>query len=106
MQFAKIMAEVFKRVPGEWAGKAAIDIALMDWVGKKLGIPAHWREDKRNTQFLAHPVHQRDIDRCLPRPLPAEPQPSGTHWPGESNDRTGIARATEAWARFGSTDAG
>ena len=23
MQFAKIMAEVFKRVPGEWAGKAA-----------------------------------------------------------------------------------
>ena len=41
MQFAKIMAEVFKRVPGEWAGKAAIDIALMDWVGKKLGIPLY-----------------------------------------------------------------
>lgn len=41
MQFAKLMAEVFKRVPGEWAGKAAIDIALMDWVGKKLGIPLY-----------------------------------------------------------------
>src|ERR1035441_4685597 len=41
MQFAKIMAEVFKRVPGEWAGKAAIDIALMDWVGQKLGIPLY-----------------------------------------------------------------
>jgi L-alanine-DL-glutamate epimerase-like enolase superfamily enzyme len=41
MQFAKIMAEIFKRVPGEWAGKAAIDIALMDWVGKKLGIPLY-----------------------------------------------------------------
>src|ERR1035437_8221697 len=41
MQFAKIMAEVFQRVPGEWAGKAAIDIALMDWVGKKLGIPLY-----------------------------------------------------------------
>jgi L-alanine-DL-glutamate epimerase-like enolase superfamily enzyme len=39
MQFAKVMAEVFRRVPGEWAGKAAIDIALMDWVGQKLGIP-------------------------------------------------------------------
>src|SRR5664279_5350550 len=38
MQFAKIMAEVFQRVPGEWAAKAAIDIALMDWVGKKLGL--------------------------------------------------------------------
>ena len=29
------------RVPGEWAGKAAIDIALMDWVGQKLGIPLY-----------------------------------------------------------------
>ena len=41
MQFTKIMAEVFRRVPGEWAAKSAIDIALMDWVGKKLGIPLY-----------------------------------------------------------------
>ena len=41
MQFTKVMAEVFKRVPGEWAGKAAIDIAMMDWVGQKLGIPLY-----------------------------------------------------------------
>jgi len=41
MQFGKIMAEVFHRVPGEWAGKAAVDIALMDWVGQKLGIPLY-----------------------------------------------------------------
>jgi L-alanine-DL-glutamate epimerase-like enolase superfamily enzyme len=41
MQFAKIMSIVFKQVPGEWAGKAAIDIALMDWVGQKLGIPLY-----------------------------------------------------------------
>ncbi len=41
MQFAKVMSEVFKRVPGEWARKAAIDIALMDWVGQKLGIPLY-----------------------------------------------------------------
>ena len=41
MQFAKIMAQVFQRVKGNWAGKAAIDIALMDWVGKKLGIPLY-----------------------------------------------------------------
>jgi L-alanine-DL-glutamate epimerase-like enolase superfamily enzyme len=41
MQFTKVMAEVFKRIPGEWAGKAAIDIALMDWVGQKLGIPLY-----------------------------------------------------------------
>ena len=41
MQFEKVMAEVFRRIPGEWAGKAAIDIALLDWVGKKLGVPLY-----------------------------------------------------------------
>jgi L-Ala-D/L-Glu epimerase len=41
MQFSKTMTEVFRRIPGEWAGKAAIDIALMDWVGQKLGIPLY-----------------------------------------------------------------
>jgi L-Ala-D/L-Glu epimerase len=41
MQFSKLMSEVFSRVTGEWAGKAAIDIALMDWVGQKLGIPLY-----------------------------------------------------------------
>jgi L-alanine-DL-glutamate epimerase-like enolase superfamily enzyme len=41
MQFAKIMSQVFHRVQGNWAGKAAVDIALMDWVGKKLGIPLY-----------------------------------------------------------------
>jgi L-alanine-DL-glutamate epimerase-like enolase superfamily enzyme len=41
MQFSKVMAAVFQRVEGAWAGKAAIDIALMDWVGQKLGIPLY-----------------------------------------------------------------
>ncbi|HKE27354.1 MAG TPA: dipeptide epimerase [Bryobacteraceae bacterium] len=41
LQFSKIMAEVFQRIQGEWAGKAAVDIALMDWVGQKLGIPLY-----------------------------------------------------------------
>jgi L-alanine-DL-glutamate epimerase-like enolase superfamily enzyme len=41
MQFSKVMAQVFRRVEGEWAGKAAIDLALMDWVGQKLGIPLY-----------------------------------------------------------------
>src|SRR5690242_5615482 len=36
MQFSKLQAQIFKRVPGEWAGKAAMDIAVMDWVGQKL----------------------------------------------------------------------
>jgi L-alanine-DL-glutamate epimerase-like enolase superfamily enzyme len=35
------MAEVFRRIPGPYAAKAAIDLALMDWVGKKLGVPLY-----------------------------------------------------------------
>jgi L-alanine-DL-glutamate epimerase-like enolase superfamily enzyme len=41
MRFSKTLAEIFKRIPGEWAGKASIDIALMDWVTQKLGIPLY-----------------------------------------------------------------
>ena len=40
-QFEKVMAQVFDRVKGEYAGKAAIDIALLDWVGQKLGVPLY-----------------------------------------------------------------
>lgn len=40
-EFEKLMAEVFRRVKGQFAAKAAIDIALMDWVGKKLGVPLY-----------------------------------------------------------------
>jgi L-alanine-DL-glutamate epimerase-like enolase superfamily enzyme len=40
-QFEKSMAEVFRRIRGQYAAKAAIDIALMDWVGKKLGVPLY-----------------------------------------------------------------
>jgi len=39
--YRKLMAQVFARVEGEWAAKAAIDIAVLDWVGKKLGVPVH-----------------------------------------------------------------
>src|SRR5215467_1389269 len=41
MQFSKLQAEIFQKVRGEWAGKAAIDIAVMDWLGQKLGIPLY-----------------------------------------------------------------
>lgn len=39
--FARLMAEVFRRIEGQYAAKAALDIALMDWVGQKLGVPLY-----------------------------------------------------------------
>ena len=40
-QFSKLMAQVFRRLDGQFAAKAAIDIALLDWVGQKLGVPLY-----------------------------------------------------------------
>jgi L-alanine-DL-glutamate epimerase-like enolase superfamily enzyme len=40
-EFAKVMSEVSRRMEGQYAAKAAIDIALMDWIGQKLGIPLY-----------------------------------------------------------------
>jgi L-Ala-D/L-Glu epimerase len=39
--FSKVLDEVFRKVEGHYAAKAAIDIALMDWMGQKLGVPLY-----------------------------------------------------------------
>jgi L-alanine-DL-glutamate epimerase-like enolase superfamily enzyme len=58
MQFDKVMAQVFRRVDGEWAGKAAIDIALMDWGGQRLGIPlyTYFGLDPRDTPLTTFSI--------------------------------------------------
>jgi L-alanine-DL-glutamate epimerase-like enolase superfamily enzyme len=40
-QYRKVLSQVFDKVPGQYATKAAIDIALMDWAGQKLGVPLY-----------------------------------------------------------------
>lgn len=40
-RFAKLAEEIERRVAGEYAAKAAIDIALMDWIGQELGVPLY-----------------------------------------------------------------
>ncbi len=41
LHYEKVMAEVRRRFHGNYAAQAAIDIALMDWVGKKHGVPLY-----------------------------------------------------------------
>lgn len=36
-----LFAELFRRVPGEFALKAALTAALTDWIGQRLGLPLH-----------------------------------------------------------------
>jgi L-Ala-D/L-Glu epimerase len=39
--YRKVMTQVFAKVEAEWAAKAAVDIALLDWVGKRQDLPVH-----------------------------------------------------------------
>jgi L-alanine-DL-glutamate epimerase-like enolase superfamily enzyme len=39
--YDKLLRQVFQAVKGEHAGKAALDIALFDWIGKRLNIPVY-----------------------------------------------------------------
>ncbi len=40
--FVPLMNQVFRRIEGQFAAKAALDIALLDWNAQKLGVPL-WR---------------------------------------------------------------
>ncbi len=40
-RFQPLLAMIFQRLEGQWAAKAAIDIALMDWATQKLGVPLY-----------------------------------------------------------------
>ena len=40
--FEKALDKVFERIPGEWAAKAAVAAAVLDWKGKKQGVPV-WK---------------------------------------------------------------
>lgn len=40
-QYDKVLRTVFGKFEGEWAAKAAIDIAVMDWATQKLGVPLY-----------------------------------------------------------------
>lgn len=40
-QYTKVMGEVFRRIDGEFAAKAAVDIAILDWASQRVGVPLH-----------------------------------------------------------------
>lgn len=39
--YEKVMSEISARMPGQFAAKAALDIALIDWFGKKSNLPLY-----------------------------------------------------------------
>lgn len=41
LQYEKLITQLFSKVQGNFAAKAAIDVALMDWIGKKMDVPLY-----------------------------------------------------------------
>jgi len=39
--FEKLMEQISREMQGQYAAKAALDIALMDWIGKKMNVPLY-----------------------------------------------------------------
>ncbi|HSL21928.1 MAG TPA: dipeptide epimerase [Vicinamibacterales bacterium] len=41
LMFDALSAQINARLENEWAAKAAMDIAILDWVGQRLGVPIY-----------------------------------------------------------------
>lgn len=57
-----ILNDLDRKAPGNTSAKAAVDIALHDWIGKKLGIPLHryWGLDRSRAPLTSFTI---GIDR-------------------------------------------
>jgi L-Ala-D/L-Glu epimerase len=76
-KFEKVMAEIFRRIPGQYAAKAAIDIALMDWIGQKLGVPLyrHFGLDPKDTPVTTLSIGIDSPETTRQKVKEAEPFP-------------------------------
>lgn len=76
-QFAKILSQLLTRLEGEWAAKAAVDIALLDWVSQRLGVPL-WRYfglDKNDTPLTTFSIGIDKAEVIRQKVREAEPFP-------------------------------
>jgi L-alanine-DL-glutamate epimerase-like enolase superfamily enzyme len=76
-QFSKVLDEVFHRVKGQWAAKAAIDMALLDWVAQKLGIPLYryFGLDRRDAPVTTFSIGIDTPEKTREKVREAEPFP-------------------------------
>lgn len=77
LHYNNVLAQVFEAIQGNWAGKAAIDIAVMDWVGKKLGVPVYslFGLDPADTPLTTFSIGIDTPEITKQKTLEAEPYP-------------------------------
>jgi len=76
-QLEEILCHVDSLAPDNTAAKAAIDIALHDWIGKKLGVPLWklWGLNKDNTPLTSFTIGIDSLDVIERKVLEAEQYP-------------------------------
>jgi L-alanine-DL-glutamate epimerase-like enolase superfamily enzyme len=77
LHYQKLLAQVFAKTEGAWATKAAIDIAIHDWVGQKLGVPVHriWGLDPADTPLTTFSIGIDTPEKTKQKVLEAEAYP-------------------------------
>ncbi|MCU0452328.1 MAG: dipeptide epimerase [Bacteroidetes bacterium] len=85
----QILAEVDARAPGNPAAKASVDLALHDWVGKKLGVPLYqwWGLDPAKTPLTSFTIGIDTPDMIKRKVEEAEPYPLLKIKLGSDHDR-------------------
>ncbi|RPI19903.1 MAG: dipeptide epimerase [Acidobacteriales bacterium] len=92
-QFVKLMQRVSQQVTGQYAAKAAIDIALMDWVTQRLGVPLyrHLGLDPGDAPVTTFSIGIDTPETTRQKVLEAEPYPVLKIKVGLANDEQTIA---------------
>lgn len=91
--WAKSMATVFAKLPGNWAAKAALDIALLDWAGQSLGAPLYrlFGLDAKDAPLTTFSIGIDTADVIRRKVREAEPFPVLKIKVGLANDEEVIA---------------
>jgi L-alanine-DL-glutamate epimerase-like enolase superfamily enzyme len=57
-QFAELKEEIFEAITDQNCARCALDIAIMDWVGKKLNVPLYkyWGVDKNKAPVTSYSI--------------------------------------------------
>jgi len=75
LEYVQLGYDIKELVPGQTAAKAAVDIALMDWVGKALNVPLYrlWGLDPNKSPYTSFTIGIDTIEVVKQKTLEAAP---------------------------------
>jgi L-alanine-DL-glutamate epimerase-like enolase superfamily enzyme len=87
-QFVDLKNEIFAGITDQNCARCALDIAIMDWVGKSLNVPLYkmWGLDKSKTPLTSFSIGIDTIDVIKRKVKAAEKYPSLKIKVGKDND--------------------